>query len=224
MKYLREMLNSNFVVLNCGLSAVIWENFLFFNTFLYPLFPDIVVNLCFSEIILCQYDCDVCLNTYQIPYSPTYELNLGNREDSMYSYYQMTINGKQNFKNPNIDKDDIFRALDIRLLQFSSMVTSYGGKFYAVIHPFLHLKTTWSKEEKWANALYNKQNPGVYNGCEDLESLVNEFLQKERQIKLYNSNDYIKDSKETLFKDWIHINETMAKKLAEYIFKIIKEK
>ncbi|MDA3969571.1 hypothetical protein [Helicobacter ibis] len=223
VKYLKEMLDSNFIVLNCGLSAVTWENFLFFNTFLYPLFPDIVVNLCFTEIILCQYNCDVCLKTYQIPYSPTYELKLGDREDSVYSYYQMTISGKQNFKNPNINKDDIFEALDIRLLQFSNMVASYGGRFYAVIHPFLHLKKSWSKEEKWAYVFHDKQNPGVYNGCEDLQELVYEFLQRKRQINIYNSNDYIKDSKETLFKDWIHINESMAKKLAEYIFTIIKE-
>lgn len=70
------------------------------------------MNLCFTEIILCQYNCDVCLKTYQIPYSPTYELKLGDREDSVYSYYQMTISGKQNFKNPNINKDDIFEALE----------------------------------------------------------------------------------------------------------------
>lgn len=70
---------------------------------------------------------------------------------------------------------------------------------------------------------HDKQNPGVYNGCEDLQELVYGFLQRKRQINIYNSNDYIKDSKETLFKDWIHINESMAKKLAEYIFIIIKE-
>ena len=198
VKYLKEMLDSNLIVLNCGLSAVTWENFLFVNTFLYPLFPDIVVNLCFTEIILCQYNCDVCLKTYQIPYSPTYELKLGDREDSVYSYYQMTISGKQNFKNPNITKDDIFEALDIRLLQFSNMVASYGGRFYAVIHPFLHLKKSWSKEEKWAYVFHDKQNPGVYNGCEDLQELVYEFLQRKRQINIYNSNDY-KDLEEIKF-------------------------
>lgn len=123
--------------------------------------------------------------------------------------------------NPNISFEDIFDALSVRLKQFGDMVTSNGGKFFPIIHPFLHCKKEWTKEEAWGFKLGSKIPTSLYS--DQIPSLITRFLQMPHSHTIYNANDIFKDSKETLFKDFMHMNDKGAELLASYLYSLIEQ-
>lgn len=99
-KLLEKMLEFKkykYIVLNCGIPAVTYENFLFYSAFLYPLKPDFIMNLFFAEPLTCRFDCEIMLKDYKMCYTPTYELvlrrDMGSSFPSRYELAEASAGG-----------------------------------------------------------------------------------------------------------------------------------
>ncbi len=108
-------------------------------------------------------------------------------------------------ENPPLnDNEVLLQVLQMRLSQFNAMVRSYGGRFYPILNPLLPCKKEWSKEERenHLNTLNNFTNIGEDT---DIKRNMEAFKAIPRDFNLYDGNEALRDCKETLFSDFIHL-------------------
>ena len=211
------------IILNFGITGfTLYEQFLLYSSLIYPLKPEIVVAVFFGvDILSGKVSCEMLLEQHAIFYGGS--LLEKDYRDMTQSVAPMRYQFLQTKEKPVLNNDEtLLQALQMRLSQFNAMVTSYGGKFYPILNPLLVCKKEWSKEEKESH-LATSQN-FISIGYEDdlqITELMKAFKAMPRDFVLYDGNDALKDSKETLFSDFIHLTPKGNEKFAQYIKSLV---
>lgn len=211
------------IILNFGITGfTLYEQFLLYSSLIYSLKPEIVVTVFFGvDILSGKVSCEMLLEQHAIFYGGS--LLEKDYRDMTQSVAPMRYQFLQTEEKPVLNNDEILlQALQMRLSQFNAMVTSYGGKFYPILNPLLFCKKEWSKEEKESH-LATFQN-FVNIGYEDdlqITELMKTFKTIPRDFMLYDGNDALRDSKETLFSDFIHLTPKGNEKFAQYIKSLV---
>lgn len=192
------------IVLNFGFSGfTLYEQFLLYTSLIYPLKPEIVVAVFFGvDILVGRISCGMLLEQHSIFYNGLLEKDY---RDITQSVVPMRYQFLKAGENPPLnDNEVLLQALQMRLSQFNAMVRSYGGRFYPILNPLLPCKKEWSKEERenHLNTLNNFTNIGEDT---DIKRNMEAFKAIPRDFNLYDGNEALRDCKETLFSDFIHL-------------------
>lgn len=211
------------ILLNFGITGfTLYEQFLLYASLIYPLKPEIVVAVFFGvDIFSSRVSCETLLEQHAIFYGGGF-LEKEYR-DLTQSILPMKYQLLQAGEKPALNNDSkILEAIQMRLAQFNAMVTSYGGKFYPIITPLLACKKEWSEEEKENHFATLKDFKNIaYEDTRREVCLIEAFKAMPRDFALYDGNDAIREAKETLFMDFIHLTPQGNTKFAEYLINLV---
>lgn len=202
----------------------LYDQFLIYSSLLYSLKPEIVISFFYGvEICNSFFYCEFLLKEHDIFYNIQLErLHKKMLESDLPLRYATFRDEEMDTMDTMESQKNIIKSLQIRVKQFYDMVISNKGSFYPIITPLLHCKKHWSKKESVGYIEYFEQIGKFYSFNRDRDVELLEFFKKGMFVKIYDANLCIKDSKETLFNDWIHPNKQGNRLIAKFIVDILK--
>ncbi len=212
------------MVLNCGFSGfTLYQQFLLYANLFYAIKPEVVITFFGGvDLFAGNVGCELLLKNHAIFYSGFYEQEFKEKcQSTLPLKHQLLKSG--NYQKI-LEDNDILEAMRVRLWQFYCMVIHNGGVFCPIISPLLACKNYWTKQERmdYEKTWENFKNI-AYNQTKQERKMLEKFKAMQKDFVIYDGNDAIRDSKETLFLDWIHPNVRGNERIARYVQRLLKK-